>query len=387
MKLSTDRVLTTHTGSLPRPIELRDAMYEHQEHPDHAPATRLVSAAVTEIVKRQVTAGVDVVSDGEMSKPGFLNYVGDRLTGFGGQGDSWSFTDLEATPELADAQYQAEAATHIHPPRCIGPVAYVGHAAVRRDIDNLKAALGNTPATDAFMSAASPGVITQHFPTDHYDSYQDYLFACADAMREEYQIIVEAGIVLQLDCPDLPTCWPGHGRYTVTPMVEEMGYQSFLELNIAALNHALRDLPEDRLRMHLCWGNYAGPHRFDVPFADLVAPVLKARPQAISFEAANPRHQHEWEVFEEVRLPDDKVIIPGVIDTLTPFVEHPRVVAQRIERFARLVGRERVIAGTDCGFGTFVGFGLVPSSVTWLKLAALAEGAALVSERLWSVVA
>jgi 5-methyltetrahydropteroyltriglutamate--homocysteine methyltransferase len=384
MRTSDERILTTHTGSLPRSEDLTALMYEHQEGKREVGTFEgLISDAVKETVGQQVRAGVDVVSDGEQGKVGFNNYIRDRLSGFGGEGEVWVFNDLASTPDIAAAQYESEAGQHITPFACIDEIAYVGHEDVTRDITNLQAALHDCPATDAFLPAASPGAIAGHFKDEHYGSYEKYLYACAEAMKVEYEMIAGSGLNLQLDCPDIPTANPAHGRFWTHRVVDEMGFVPFIELQLDALDHALADIPSDQVRLHLCWGNYLGPHNLDAPLADLIAPVLRSRPKALSFEGANPRHEYEWEVFRSVDLPDDKVIIPGVIDTLTPFVEHPRTVAQRLRRFADLVGRERVMAGTDCGFGTFVGFGAVPPEVVYMKLAAMADGARIASEELW----
>jgi 5-methyltetrahydropteroyltriglutamate--homocysteine methyltransferase len=369
------RILTTHVGSLPRPDHLTRLMYAHQEGASSSGELEgAVTEAVKDVVAMQLRAGVDVVSDGEMGKAGFVNYVNERLSGFGGQAAPWTIADLADAPELIAEQYGGEAGAHIMPANCEGAVGYVGSALVQRDIANLKTALGDHDA--AFMPAASPGVIAVCSPNEHYPDYDAYIDALADAMADEYRAIVDAGLLLQLDCPDIPMA--GHTEFWCKEEVQRRGLRGFAERNVAAIDRALEGIDPRRVRLHMCWGNYEGPHHLDAPLDELIEPVLAGAAAMISFEAANPRHAHEWEQFQTIRLPDDKIILPGVIDTLTNFVEHPRLVAQRIERYARLVGPERVIASTDCGFGTFVGFGQVGARVAEMKLEALVQGAAQV---------
>jgi 5-methyltetrahydropteroyltriglutamate--homocysteine methyltransferase len=368
-------IRTTHVGSLPRPEALTELMYAHQEGQD-VDLDAAVSHAVREVVEMQVRAGIDVISDGEMGKPGFVNYVSDRLSGFGGQAAPWTIADLADAPELIVSQYGGEAGAHIMPANCEGAVSYVGHALLQRDLDNLRAAL-DSHDVEAFMPAASPGVIAVCSPNLHYPDYDAYIDAVADAMAEEYRAIVDAGFLLQLDCPDIPMA--AHTDFWCKDQVDTLGLTGFAARNVAAIARALQGIDGARVRLHMCWGNYEGPHHLDAPLRELIGPVLDCTPAMISFEAANPRHEHEWEEFETFDIPGDKVLLPGVIDTLTNFVEHPRLVAQRLERYARVVGPERVIASTDCGFGTFVGFGQVGARVAEMKLAALAEGAALVA--------
>jgi 5-methyltetrahydropteroyltriglutamate--homocysteine methyltransferase len=383
MKTSNDHILTTHTGSLPRPEQLIDLVYSKQEGKtiDAAAFASLVGKTVDELVRRQADIGIDVVSDGEVSKPGFVNYISDRLTGFGGVGAPWSLGDMDDLPELVIAQYGGAAGQHIMMPECIGPVSYVGQAKVQEDIAHLRDALQSARALEGFIPATSPGCITMCAANKHYGSYEDYLWAVSDAMANEYRAIVNAGFVLQLDCPDIPMIAHTRGGHDGK---SAYGVRGHAELHIEAINRAVKGLPAGNIRLHICWRNYSGPHHHDVALREILEPVLGANVGAYSFEAANPRHEHEWKVFETTKLVPEKIIIPGVIDTKTNVLEHPELVAQRIERYASLVGRERVIAGTDCGFGTFVGFGAVHPKVAWLKLEALAEGSRLASERLWS---
>lgn len=383
MKYNEERILTTHTGSLPRTAELTEMVYARQEgrEVDAERYRATVAKATRDIVQRQLELGIDIVSDGEMSKPGFVNYVGQRLTGFGGLGEPWSLADMDNLPNLVNALYGGPGGTHIMMPRCEGDVRYAGHELVQEDVAQLRAALGDSDA-EAFIPAASPGCIAMGGQNVHYPDYETYLGAVAEAMREEYTAIVEAGFLLQLDCPDIPMM--PHTRAWMHSLYEEIGLRRYVELQLDALETSIAGLPAERIRMHLCWGNYAGPHTMDVALEQVLEPALAASPVAISFEGANPRHEHEWETLAQMQIPEHKILSPGVIDTKTNVVEHPRLVAQRIERYADIVGRERVVPGTDCGFATFVGFGLVEDEVVWLKLAALAEGAAMASERLWS---
>jgi len=376
MKRSLDRVLTTHTGSLPRPADLIRMMFAREEGvPVDGPALAArIRAAVTEVVRQQTDAGITVVSDGELSKPSYATYIKDRLSGFGGTSQSLQYRDLVDFPEMAKRVFGDPGRSRRKTPACTGPVSLRDPAAAQVDVDNLKAALRSVEVNDVFMSAASPGVISLFFRDDHYGNHEAYLFAIADAMRQEYETVARAGFILQLDCPDLAM-----GRHIQFAGLGLEEFRKMARLHLAALDHAVANIPPEQLRIHLCWGNYEGPHHYDVPLADILDLVFAARPQGISFEAANPRHAHEWRVFERVKLPPDKVIIPGVLDSTTNFIEHPELVAERIGRYARLVGRENVIAGTDCGFGTWVGQAAVDPDIVWAKLASLAEGARLAS--------
>jgi 5-methyltetrahydropteroyltriglutamate--homocysteine methyltransferase len=365
VKTSTERILTTHTGSLPRPSDLTD------RHDQQA-----VRAAVAETVQRQLNAGVDIINDGEVSKPSYSTYVTERLSGFGGEPAPFQLRDLEEFPEFAQRMVSdPDLAAVFGNPSCNGPVAYLDTSLVDADIANLRAA--SSGAADTFMSAASPGVIEMFMPNRYYPSTEEYLFALADAMKTEYDAIHRAGLVLQLDCPDLACEW------SIGPAVTKEEFRRVVAKRLEALDHATRDIPPDRIRLHLCWGNYEGPHQTDIPLADIIDLVLAARPTAVSFEGANPRHEHEWKVFEDVKLPDGKVLIPGVLDSTTNYIEHPELVAQRLVRYANVVGRENVIAGSDCGFATFAAFVPIDPRITWAKLAAMAEGARLASQELW----
>jgi 5-methyltetrahydropteroyltriglutamate--homocysteine methyltransferase len=314
-----------------------------------------------------------------MSKPSYATYIKDRLTGFGGTGNTFVYQDLAEFPKLAERVFGDPGRSRRKTPACNGPIAVGDAAAPQVDADNLKAALGDVKARGGFMSAASPGVISLFFRNDHYKSQEAYIEAIANAMRHEYETVAKAGFVLQLDCPDL--AMGRHIQYRELALPE---FRKRIALHIEALNHATANIPTEQLRMHVCWGNYEGPHHCDVPLADIVDIVFKARPCAISFEAANPRHAHEWALFEKVKLPDGKVLIPGVLESKSNFIEHPELIAQRIGRYAKLVGRENVIAGSDCGYGTWVGQAAVDPDVVWAKLAAMAEGARLASKQFWS---
>jgi 5-methyltetrahydropteroyltriglutamate--homocysteine methyltransferase len=380
MKRSVDRILTTHTGSLPRPADLIRTMFAREEGVpvDGAALGTRIGSAVAEVVRKQVDAGIAVVNDGEVSKPSYATYVKDRLTGFGGTSQALQYQDLVDFPEMAKRVFGDPGRSRRKTPACTGPIGVRDPGAAQADVDNLRAAVTAVGAHDVFVSAASPGVISLFFRDDHYGSHEAYLFAIADAMRHEYETVARAGFILQLDCPDLAM-----GRHIQFAALGLDEFRKMARLHLAALDHAVAGIPPEQLRMHLCWGNYEGPHHYDVPLADLLDLVFAARPQAVSFEAANPRHAHEWKVFERIKVPPGKIIIPGVLDSTTNFIEHPELVAERIARYARLVGRENVIAGTDCGFGTWVGQAAVDPDIAWAKLASLAEGARLASRELW----
>jgi 5-methyltetrahydropteroyltriglutamate--homocysteine methyltransferase len=380
MKRSVERFLTTHTGSLPRPDDLLRMMYAKEEGVpvDRAALAARVREAVAEAVKRQIEAGIDLVGDGELSKPSYATYIKDRLDGFGGTGNTFAYQDLTEFPRLAQRVFGDPGRSRRKTPACDGPIKVRDGHAARADADNLKAAIAGTAATDAFISAASPGVVSLFFRNDYYKDHETYLQAIAEAMRQEYETVANAGLVLQIDCPDL-----GMGRHIQFANLSLEQFRKRARMHVEALNHALVNIPSQRLRMHLCWGNYEGPHHCDVPLADIIDIVFLAKPHAISLEAANPRHAHEWALFENVKLPDGKVLIPGVIESKSNFIEHPELIAQRIGRYAKLVGREHVIAGSDCGYGTWVGQAAVDPDVVWAKFAALAEGARIATRQFW----
>jgi 5-methyltetrahydropteroyltriglutamate--homocysteine methyltransferase len=380
MKRSTDRLLTTHTGSLPRPDDLVRMMFAKEEGVpvDPTALAARIRLAVADVVCRQAEAGLSVINDGEVSKPSYATYVKDRLQGFGGTSQPLQYRDLVDFPEFGKRVFGDPGRSRRKTPACNGPIGVADARAAQADVDNLKSALGGVEADDVFMSAASPGVISLFFRNDHYPSHETYLFAIAEAMRHEYETVARAGFVLQIDCPDL-----GMGRHIQFAHLRLEEFRRMARLHVEALNHALANVPPDQARVHLCWGNYEGPHHYDVPLVDIIDIVFAARPSGISFEAANPRHAHEWKLFERVKLPESKVLVPGVIDSTTNFIEHPELVAERIGRYARLVGRENVIAGTDCGFGTWVGQAAVDPDIVWAKLTSLAEGARLASREFW----
>ena len=377
---STERFLTTHTGSLPRPDDLIRMMYAKEEGVPVDPAALAVRvrSAVAEIVKKQADAGIDLVNDGELSKPSYATYVKDRLGGFGGTGNTFVYQDLDDFPKLRQKVFGDPGRSRRKTPACNAPISVRDPQAAIADVDNLKTAMGAVKAVGGFMSAASPGVVAVFFRNDHYPSEEAYLYAIADAMRQEYEAVASAGLVLQIDCPDLAM-----GKHIKYHDADLKTFRKAAALNIEAMNHAVANIPAEQLRMHVCWGNYEGPHHYDVPLADVIDLVFKAKPSAISFEAANPRHAHEWTLFETVKLPDGKVLIPGVIESKANFIEHPELIAQRIGRYAKLVGHESVMAGSDCGYGTWVGQAAVDPDVVWAKMAALAEGARIASKQFW----
>ncbi|MBI2969892.1 MAG: cobalamin-independent methionine synthase II family protein [Gammaproteobacteria bacterium] len=382
MKRSTDRILTTHTGSLPRPEKLVEIMFAREERRrvDVELLRERVRDAVREVVARQGTVGIDVVSDGEMSKPSYATYVTERLTGFGGESIRPRLSDILEYPNVASHYFNDPGVKRLNEnrPACNGPVKTKGTADAETDIANFKAALAGVTVEDAFITAASPGVVSMFLGNTYYKTEEEFLRAVAEAMKPEYKAIVEAGFLLQLDCPDL--AMTRHREFADRPVEE---FRDYARLHIEVLNAAIAELPPERVRVHLCWGNYPGPHHRDVPLEQIIDLVLTVRANGLSFEAANSRHEHEWKVFENVKLPDGKVLIPGVIESMSNRIEHPELVAQRIVRFARTVGRENVIAGSDCGFGTFVGVALVEPEIAWAKLGSLVEGARLATAELW----
>jgi 5-methyltetrahydropteroyltriglutamate--homocysteine methyltransferase len=380
----TDRILTTHTGSLPRPDDLIQLMWAKADGTpvDEEVLASRIAQAVQEVVDRQVDAGVAIVNDGEMSKPSYATYVQDRLHGFGGESiQDYFFADLTDYPRSAELVAANPGRRKRSAPACTAPISVKAEQAdsVATDLDNLKQAVDGAPVAGTFSSAASPGVVSLFFANQFYADDEEYLFAVAEAMRPEYEAIAAAGATVQLDCPDLAM-----GRHSAYAGLDDKEFRARIALNIEALNHAVRNIPADRLRMHVCWGNYPGPHHHDVDLVTIIDVVWDAKPQTVLFEAANPRHAHEWTLFERVALPDGKVICPGVIEPQSNYIEHPELVAQRIERYANLVGRERVMAGVDCGFSVHVGMQGIDPDVAWAKLRSLAEGAEIATERLWS---
>jgi len=378
MKRSTDRILTTHTGSLPRPADLAEMLkqLDARQPIDQAAFQKRVREAVAETVALQRKSGIDVLNDGEEGKVGYSTYIKDRCTGFEGESRS-TMVQAEGHDFPAWAEARTRASTAMTRPTCNGPIAWKDFDAVKRDIDNLAGTARDSGAEEVFMSSASPGVVAIFLPNDYYPSQEAYLEAIANVMRDEYRAIVDAGFLLQLDCPDL--AMSRHNRHADKTLGE---FRKIVELHVEVLNEATKGIPANRIRLHLCWGNYEGPHQLDVELKDIIDIVLKANADGISFEGANPRHENEWRVWRDLKLPDDKVLIPGVIDSTTNFIEHPEVVADRIERYASVVGQERVIAGTDCGFGTFATSNTVFPDIAWAKLATLSQGAALATKEL-----
>ena len=380
MKLSTDRILTTHVGSLPRPAAVIELLYkkENGEPYDEDAFDRAVAAAVDDAVRRQIEAGIDIVSDGEMSKVGYATYVKDRLAGFAGHYPRPPHLDLAPYPQFRAAIARMIGQQSFKRAACVAPIELADRGAAAKDVANLRAAAQRHRPLEAFMNAASPGVISAFQSNRYYPSHEAYVDAIATVMRAEYAAIAAAGFVLQLDCPDLAMA-----RHTGFQELTESEFLQRAQYQVEALNHAVARIPAESMRMHICWGNYEGPHDHDIPLEKILKIVLKAKPAGILFEAANPRHRHEWTVWRAARIPDDKVLIPGCIASTTNYVEHPELIAQQLCQFAAIVGRERVIAGTDCGFGSFAGYSRVDPEIAYKKLGALAAGAALASKRLW----
>jgi 5-methyltetrahydropteroyltriglutamate--homocysteine methyltransferase len=385
MKTSTDRILTTHTGSLPRSASLMDIILRREKGEAIEPMTfeAATAKAVDDVVAQQVACGVDIVSDGEMSKPSYTTYIRHRAEGIAPDPraaekgrDIMIGRDLLAHPDFANRRRNFSDSPF---PGCVGPLKYKDRSALDRDLAHLKAAAAKSKPADVFMTAPSPGILTRFIINLHYPTEEAYVEALAEMLKTEYRAIVEAGFVLQIDAPDLGSCRNNQYRN-----LTDDEFRKIAARNIEALNVAVEGLPADRMRLHICWGNYEGPHNFDLPLLKIIDIAFKAKMQAVSIEAANPRHDHEWEDLKTIKIPDDKILIPGVIDSTTNFVEHPKLVAQRIGRYADIVGRERVIAGVDCGFGTAVRTDpIVADSIVWAKLKALSEGAAIASQRLW----
>jgi len=380
MRLSTARILTTHVGSLPRPQAVVDMLLAKENQTGYDPAVfdEVMRAAVDAVVARQVQAGIDIVSDGETAKISYATYIKDRLSGFAGDNPRQIALDLQPYPEFRARMAMFAGKQTFRRQSCVGPIALVNREAMRRDIAHLRAAVARHGAVDGFMNAASPGVVAAFQPNAYYPTHEAYVEAIAAAMREEYEAIAAAGFVLQIDCPDLAMA-----RHTGFQDLTEEQFLRRANFHVEALNEALRNIPAEQLRLHVCWGNYEGPHDHDIDVGKVLPIILKAKPSAILFEAANPRHAHEWATWQQARIPADKVLVPGLLTTTSNYVEHPELIAQRIRQFADIVGRERVLAGTDCGFGTFAGIGKMDAEISYAKLAALAEGARRASLRLW----
>jgi 5-methyltetrahydropteroyltriglutamate--homocysteine methyltransferase len=378
--VNTDRILTTHTGSLPRSQEVVDYLFaqDRGEPYELGKFEQAMREGVSDVLAQQVQSGLDIVGDGETSKISYATYIRHRLSGFEGDSPRPTPQDLDDFPAFRDRLVAQGASPTYRRPVCRGPIGIKNLVPLESDILRLKQALRSLDVADAFMTAVSPGTIAVFHPNEYYRTHEDYIEALAQAMRHEYERIVESGLLLQIDCPDLAM-----GRHSRFSRLSDAEFLRHAQIQVDALNEALAGLPPERLRMHICWGNYEGPHTHDVPLATVLPLLFRAKPAALLIEGANPRHEHEWEVWRTHRLPADKVLIPGVIDTSTNFVEHPELVAQRISRYADLVGRERVIAGTDCGLGTFAGFGPVDPAIAWEKLRSLTRGAEIASQRLW----
>jgi 5-methyltetrahydropteroyltriglutamate--homocysteine methyltransferase len=380
MKTSTDRILTTHVGSLPRPQDVVDLLFaqDRGEPVDQALFDATMKRGVADVIAKQQQSGVDIVSDGETSKISYATYIRHRLTGFEGDSARPTPQDLDDFPEYRDRLVAAGHSATYKRPVCKGPIKVKDLSGLKKDIENMKAALATANVTEGFMNAVSPGTIAVFQPNEYYPSHEAYLGALADAMREEYETIVNSGLLLQLDCPDLAM-----GRHTRFKKLTDEEFLRNAEMQVEALNHALANIPADRVRLHVCWGNYEGSHVHDMDCHKIFPIAVKVKPMALLVEGSNPRHEHEYQAWKEIKLPDDKVLVPGVIASSSNYVEHPEVVAMRLLNYANVVGRERVIAGTDCGFGTFAGFGAVYPAFCWMKMKSLAEGASIASKKLW----
>ena len=368
---------TTHTGSLPRPDYLLDLMFAREAGEDfeRAALDEAIERATAEVIAQQKQAGLTIIGDGEMSKPSYATYIKHRLSGFGGESGQYEFQDLEEFPGAKAQVFGNRGRSKRSAPACTAPIEVKDMDAPRADAERLTRLAGDHAT---FMSAASPGVTALFFPNQYYESEEAYVFALAEGLRHEYETIANAGITLQVDCPDLAM-----GRHVQFTDLTLEDFRKRIGMNVAALNHALRNIPEEKLRMHLCWGNYPGPHHCDVALAEIADIVWSAKPQAVLVEGANPRHNHEFAFFEEHELPEGKVLCPGMVEPQSPYVEHPELIAQRISRYADLLGRERIMAGVDCGFSVHAGSNNLDPQVVWAKLAALAQGAELASKRYW----
>ena len=380
MRLSTNRVLTTHVGSLPRSAAVLELLQQKESGEDYDRAVfgRELAAAVDRIVARQVAVGIDIVSDGEAGKIGYSTYIKDRLSGFEGHYPRLPSLDLAPYPQFREAMARMTGKQSFQRAACVGPVELVNRDEMHEDLVRLRAAVDAHDALEAFVNAASPGLVSAFQPNRYYPDHETYVAAIAAAMKEEYEAIHAAGFVLQIDCPDLAMA-----RHTGFQDLTEAEFLRRAEYHVEVLNGAVAAIPADAMRMHICWGNYEGPHDHDIPLQKILGIVLKAKPAGLLFEAANPRHRHEWTVWRDTKLPEDKILIPGCLMSTSNYVEHPELVAQQIIQYANIVGRERVIAGTDCGFGTFAGVGRIDPDIAYKKLHALAEGAAIASKQLW----
>ena len=380
MRLSKDRILTTHVGSLPRSAKVFKLVFAKEDGKkiNDKEYSNVIADAVKEVVKKQYDAGIDVVSDGEQSKISYATYIKDRLSGFEGDSPRNIPQDLEEFPEFSKRASRSGGVPSYKRPQCKGSVSVKDISPLRIDIENFQNALDRIRYTEAFLNSASPGVIALFQPNNYYPDHKRYLYALSDAMKEEYEGIFNAGFLIQIDSPDLAL-----GRHVLFKDKSEKEFLSVVKLHIEALNHALENIPSEKIRLHVCWGNYQGPHHCDIEMKKILPAVLKAKPQALSFEGSNPRHSHEWEIFRDTKIPENKILIPGVIDSTTNFVEHPELVSERICRYAKIVGKNRVIAGTDCGFSTFAGFGTVDADITYAKLSSLVKGAQIASKKLW----
>ena len=378
MEETLGKIFVTHVGSLPRKQKVVDFIFAREKNQiyDQDDFDNVMHEAVSETVKKQVEAGIDIVSDGETSKISYATYVKDRYNGFSGDSPRNPPADLKMFPSFLKRLADDGGTPTYARPMCTDRVSSKGQVDLKKDIFNLKTAMHKHNASKGFMNAASPGVISLFLQNEFYNSRQEYLAALADVMKTEYETITESGLYLQLDCPDLAL-----SRHMLFSDLSDEEFLKIAELHIETLNYALRDIPAEKVRVHICWGNYEGPHCCDIDMNKVFSTLMKAKAQYLLFETSNPRHAHEWEVFKNRKneIPDDKILVPGVVDTTTNFVEHPELVRQRIERFINIVGKDRVVAGTDCGFGTFAGFGAVDPEIAFAKLSALSEGAALIS--------
>lgn len=371
------KILASHVGSLPRTQDVVDFIFarEREEKYDLAAFDACMTQAVSETVRKQVEAGIDIVSDGETSKISYATYVKDRYTGFAGDSERNAPADLKLFPKFLERLADDGGTPQYARPMCVGDVKSKGQGELEKDIANLKAGMAEHGAKRGFMNAASPGVISLFLQNSHYKTREAYLGALADVMKTEYETIVTSGLDLQLDCPDLAL-----SRHMLFMDMSDDEFLKIAQTHVDALNHALSDIPAEKVRLHICWGNYEGPHVCDISMAKMFDTLMSAKPSQVLFETSNPRHGHEWAVFRDRKadIPDNKILVPGVVDTTTNFVEHPDLVTQRLERFVDIVGKDRVIAGSDCGFGTFAGFGAVDPDIAYAKLKSLADGAAQV---------